>query len=229
MSYLTVGGFGCVRGRVTLPRIGVWVADVLLEPTSAPGAPPAPGSHVVLMVGGLPFAGTVRRAQNAWGSVFARIVGGGGGLPTMLPARAYQSIPLRMALGDLLSACQEALSPTSDPTLLSTQLASWSRTAGPGFVGLAALRDAFGCAWRVLPDGSHWFGAEGWPQSTIGKASVLAYEPNELKMRIYADRPSILPGQTYGGMHVSAVTHVVEPEQIRSELLFEDPQLEAAA
>ncbi len=222
VSYLTIGGQGCIRGRVLLPRIGAWVADVVANPPAL-----APGAHVALSVGGVSLRGTVRRAQNAWGTVAARVVGGNGGLVTKLTPKAYRTVALRQPLADILSDCREQLSGTADPALLSRQLASWVRSAIPGWMALAGLLD--GAAWRVLPDGTIWTGSESWVLSGMRAASVLSYQPAELKMLVYSDTPAVLPGQTFAGMHVSAVTHIVDEGKVRTEMLFEDPALEKTA
>jgi hypothetical protein len=225
-SWLSVSGFGCVRGRVTMPRVGVWSADLLVEPTTGQGSPPTVNQPAtVVLNGALALNGTVRRAQAAYGVVMMRVVGGGGGFPTQLPAAAYQATQLGMILGDLLSAAGEVLSAQSDASALATVLQNWSRPAMPAHAALAAaLAEAPGLSWRVQPDGTTWIGSETWPGSGM-PFSTLAYEPQELKLVLYSDAPTVLPGQSLRGGNVSSVEHVVEAGRIRTEVLFEDPAL----
>lgn len=227
MAYLTVGGFGCARGRVLLPRQGVWVADVLIEPTDGSGPPPGVGSKVsVVLNGSLSLTGTVRRAQNAYGALMARIVGGAGGFPTSIPSKAYLSVPLRMPFSDLLSEIGESLSVQSYAQDLTPVLPFWVRGAGPAYRAMGELMGQIPSDnWRILPDGTTWIGQEQW-QPTSMPYELISYQPNELKMVVYSDTPIVLPGQSLQGQfNVSTVEHIVEHDKVRTVMLFEDPAL----
>jgi hypothetical protein len=53
----------------------------------------------------------------------------------------------------------------------------------------------------------------------------LSYLPHELRAEIYADNPTLLPGQSFLGGNVSGVEHSVEPAKIVTHVLFNDAQL----
>jgi len=226
VSYLSAAGFACVRGRILLPRRGVWIADVVIEPSTGTAQFPSIGAPVQLVLAGsLTLQGTARRVAQAYGTVLARLVGGGGGFPDVVAAKGYQNVETRIPINDLLGEIGESLSGQSDQTFLGTQLPFWSRRQGPAYKSFASLVE--GHDWRVQPDGTTWIGTDGWPRSSMGSYQLLSYLPNELRMTIFSDTPSILPGQTLpdGSGFVSSVEHVVEPGKVRSILLFEDPAL----
>jgi hypothetical protein len=229
MSFLSVNSCACVRGRIVLPLTGAWVADVVSEPEAASGAFPYPGASVTMVIGQQSFQGVVRRASAPFGTTFARLIGGAGGLPTMLPAIAYQNTTVGQVLTDILSACGEALSASSDQSILSQSLSAWVRLAAPGWIALGNVMqttDPTG-TWRVLPDGTIWVGVDAWPQTTLESFELLSYLPQELRAEIYADNPTLLPGQAFIGGRVTSVEHIVEPSKIHSNVLFADAQLAA--
>lgn len=224
-----MNGIPCVRGRITLPLTGAWVADVVAEPSSQNATFPYPGGAVTVAFCGQSFNGVVRRASAPFGTTFARLIGGAGGLPTGLPALSYQNTTVDQVLTDLLSACGETLSATSDQTLLSTSLAFWMRTAGPAWKALANLVDQLDPdgTWRVLPDGTIWVGIDTWPPTSMESFELLGYFPQELSAEIFSDSPSILPGQSILGGEATSIEHVVEPTKIVTHILFRDQQLAA--
>lgn len=221
MSYLTVNSVSCIRGRISLPLVGAWVADVVADPDSFP----QPGAACTLALGSTNLSGVVRRANAPFGTTFARIIGGAGGLPTQLPPKGYQQTTVSAVLGDIMSACGEALAGNSDQTILSQQLASWVRIGAPGWSALAMLISTTGGAWRVLPNGQIWVGFDTYPPTTMESFELLGYEPQELRAEIYSDQPTILPGQSFLGGNVQAVEHSIEPDKIISRVLFRDDQL----
>ncbi len=229
MSYLSVNGVPCVRGRLILPLRGVWVADVVAEDESSQGKFPLPGSSVSVTFGTQSFSGTVRRSSSPFGTIFARLVGGSGGLPKRLEGKSYQSTTARNVINDLLSDCGEQLAPNSDRTILGQALPAWVRIAAPAWQALAVMMRWLNPTgtWRILPNGQVWVGIDTYPQTTMQSAELLGYSPQNLEAEIFSDTPSILPGQSYLGGEVSKVTHWAEPGSVKSTLLFLDQQLQA--
>lgn len=226
MSYLTVNGFSCIRGRVVLPLTGTWVADVVSDPESASGTFPNPGASVTMSMGGQSFQGAVRRASNPFGTTFARLIGGAGGLPTVIPALAYQNTTVRQVFSDLLGACGETMASNSDQALLNTTLAFWVRLAGPGWLAMNNLvKTVTPGTWRVLPNGTVWLGVDQYPNTDVGSFELLSYLPQELRAEIYMDNPTLQPGTRFMGGHVTSVEHYIEPAKIHANVLFADAQL----
>jgi hypothetical protein len=227
VSFLQVNGCDCVRGRIVLPLTGAWVADVVCDPQSSVGSFPNPGSSATVLFGQQSFQGVVRRASNPFGTIFARLIGGAGGLPSVLPPLAYQNTTVKQVVSDLLSAAGESLSPMSDPSVVSQSLPFWIRQEAPAWRSLAVLVDNLDLdgTWRVLPDGSTWIGVDQWPQTSLQTYELLSYLPQELRAEIYTDNPTLLPGQSFLGGEVSSIEHVIEPKKIHSNILFLDQQL----
>jgi hypothetical protein len=210
-----------------LPLTGVWVADVVAEAENAQGVFPTPGASCSVTFGTTSFQGTVRRSSNPFGTVFARLVGGAGGLPTKLEPKSYQNTTAQNVLNDLLSDCGEKLAPSSDQGILNQALGNWVRLAAPAWQSLAVLMDWVNPngTWRVLPNGQTWVGVDTYPPTTMQSAELLGYFPHRLEAEIFSDTPTILPGQSYLGGEVSSVTHEIEPDHIVSKILFLDQQL----
>jgi len=227
VAYLEVNGIPCVRGRLILPLSGVWVADVVAEAENDVGVFPTPGASCTVTFGTQSFQGTVRRSSNPFGTVFARLVGGAGGLPMDLEAKAYQNTTVENVLNDLLGDCGEVLADSSDQSVLTQPLASWARLASPAWQSLAVLMAWVnpGGNWRVLPNGQVWVGNETYPPTTMESAELLGYFPHLLEAEIFSDTPSIQPGQSYLGGQISLVTHFAEPGTIKSQIQFNDQQL----
>ena len=227
MAYLEVNGFPCVRGQVVMPLSGAWVADVVAETEGRQGSFPAPGASVTLTIGQQNLAGTVRRGNSPFGTTWARVIAGAAGLPSDLPAKSYSNPTVKQVLSDILKACGETLSQTSDQSLLNTSMPFWMRLAQPGWQCLANLIASANPAgtWRVLPDGTVWVGTDSWPQTGMGDFELLEYWPQELKSEFYSDNPSLLTGQLWLGGKVTSVEHFVEPGKIKATALFLDEQL----
>lgn len=220
MAYLSINGAAVLRGTVTLPLIGPWTADLVIDSAAIPDG------FVTLALGwdaSVKLVGTIYRGGPTRGSATARVVGGAGGLGTILPAKGYKGVTLRLPLSEALSAGGERLSEKSTPLVLATYLASWSRFSSPAGVAVAALMHAVpGASWRVVGDGAVWVGNETWLPSKLGKYVVTRDDPHHARQEIAAEVPAIYPGETLNGRKVSCVEHRVEPRQTRATIYFEE-------
>lgn len=218
MAHSLLNSSPILHGVVTLPRQGVWHADLVLEAATAPTGP------VVLQVGAsLRLRGVVERSGIFAGQVRARVVGGAGLLGTELPPRWYEGAPRELPLRDLVEEAGERLSSTCDPALLGEVLTpGWTRLRGTAAAALARLLEGTGASWRLLPDGSLWAGPETWPVAQ-GMADLVVLEEDRARGRLVlaTEAPQLLPGQTLRGDRVSDVEITIEPEQLRVEALLE--------
>jgi hypothetical protein len=220
VSQVLVNGLPAFWAELRIPRIGAWDADVNVPREG--GAVALPPGPVVISVGTLTWAGFVRRSGENKGTLSARIVGGMGGLSRTLLPRAYQGVPVRIPLTDLLAEVGERLSPTSDPAILGTVLQKWNRAAGPAGIALASLLAASGAAWRVLPDGSIWVGRDLWLPSKLVDYVYVEQAPNAGALEIVAATPSVYPGELFEMRRVSVVTHRFDGSRVRTRILFEE-------
>jgi hypothetical protein len=215
MSHTRLDNIAVISGTVTMPRLGVWQADLVLD------ASEAPTGRVTLAVGAkLSISGVVQSSGVFAGAVRVRVVGGAGGLGRELTPRWYVGAPLRLPLLDVLEEAGERLSPASDDATLSAVLdPTWGRTQGSAAAALGNLVEVAGASWRVLSDGSVWVGPETWPEAAA-MADLVTLEDHgaDGRLVVVSEAPTVLPGQTLGGRRVSYVQHTIAPDKIRSEL-----------
>jgi hypothetical protein len=225
-AYVTANGVPAVTADITRPRLGAWHADLRID---AAKADRFEGPIEIIVADSLHLQGTAHRVGVHHESVFVRVVGGAGGLGTMLEPRAWRNVPLSLALSDVLDAAGETLSPTSDAGALQTLLPYWTRPAQLAGAEIGALFQVSGAqSWRVLSDGTIWIGSEGWPRASLAFQEV-EFEPELGRLTFGADVPSLNPGDTfvasgesYDGSHVSTVRHLVTANLIRHFAWFED-------
>lgn len=218
MAHSDLNSLPILHGTVTLPRQGVWHAELVLE-----AAAPPTGTAVLRVGAALRLRGVVERSGIFAGQVRARVVGGAGGLGTELPPRWYEGAPRELPLRDLVEEAGERLSSSCDPGLLGEVLTpGWTRLRGTAAAALARLLEGTGASWRLLPDGSLWAGPETWPTAQ-GMADLVVLEEDRARGRLVlaTEAPQLLPGQTLRGDRISDVEITIEPEQLRVEALLE--------
>lgn len=219
MSYLTLNGDPCLSATISLPRRGAWIADV--EVQNVPAV--ADGNLVSLVFGSQTFVGTVHRVTAFEGrGPDVRIVGGRGGLSTLLsPAQFYQP-SARNVVDAALTAASETLSSTSDAVTLANQLDFWERSSRTTGQELDALARVTGLEWRVLADGSIFIGSSTWAASALTDYQVMDHTADTGKMVIAANDPVVFPGELFAGIRVSLVVHSITDAGTRTEIYQDD-------
>lgn len=203
-----------VRGAITMPRNGAWVAVVHVDTQDKPAG------KVQISAGALTLLGTVNRATVYGGITRVRVVAGGDGLRKTTAPKHYTSPVLELPLRELAAGAGETVSSTSDPAALRTQLRAWTTIAmetGAMIEGLVSLAPA-GTQWRMLADGSIWVGPETWPESGIKDARELDENPEEASVVMATDVPRIIPGTVVNGRRVDYVEHKITPEEYRAKV-----------
>lgn len=219
MSYCEANGERVIRGTITRPRIGVWHADLVVD-SQKPESFTGPVT-ITLADGALTFQGAAHRSGDTRDMIMVRCVGGADGFATALGPKAYRGVPLRLVLQDILSAAGETISSTADFNVLNTELPYWSRSSGSAGTCMRALLAAAGNpAWRVLPDGTLWVGQESWTPAQVTN-DLIREEPHLGRVEIAADLPSVNPGDSFLGQHVSYIEHAIEPSRVRHYIGFE--------
>jgi hypothetical protein len=186
----------------------------------------AAGTAVLVVLGSgsgaLTLHGAVSRGDAYAGTAYTRIVGGRNNLGRNAVAKSYRGAPVSLILGDLLGGVGESLSPTSTTATLGTVLPYWGTAARPAVDVLRALADTLGAAWRFLPDGSLWFGAETWPASTLTAGYLTTAKQPALGSQIIAtDVFSLLPGQVFESQQLRSVEYIADEKSMRVEIWTE--------
>lgn len=95
--FFSVNGFRAVDGRLTIPRVGPWVADIDFAEADVFN----PGDRASIALGDLTLIGTIKRSATFVGGASARIVAGFGGWANTIPSKGY-SHPNGLLLSDVL-------------------------------------------------------------------------------------------------------------------------------
>jgi hypothetical protein len=205
--------------RVLLPRVGVWTADLAVD-----DGEPLAGRVSVAVEGLLTLSGTVLRGGVGAEVWTGRLVGGVGGLRRELDALPHRSVTLADVFAQALSDAGETAAPSLGD--LSATYAHWIRRAAPAAHAVGDVARALGYAWRVLPDGSVWIGAESWPAYAPADVEFVAWDDRAGTLTLAGSTLGVLPGQalTVGArtVRVGAVEHHVGPETLRTIVATED-------
>ena len=219
-EYLELSGATLHRAVIQLPLQGAWVADV--EHIEAPTV--AVGDEVTLTLGSQSWVGTVYRVDPGEGRRWdTRIVGGGGGLSTVLAPRQYRSPPASLVVQDALVEAGEVVDAGTLARLATSVQPAWVRRAETAAQLLDEVSAILSYRWRVLPSGSVWLGTDAGTLATLegdlietGAASGVAV--------VAALEPTVSPGQTWRNpqtgvtVTVGAVVHRVDEQSTRTEI-----------
>lgn len=219
MSLAKANGAGVVKAVIALPRVGAWHAD--LEIDSADASRFEKAIELTVGDGALSFKGTAFRGGVYGGRVVVRVVGGAGGLGKELEPKAYRQIPAKIPLTDILDGAGEKLAGTSDSGALGTELPFWSRPKSIAGLALTNLLAALEMTWRVLTDGTLWVGSETWPAAKVKNPHITHQAPDDGRVDLGSDLPSLLPGTTFLDRKVSRVVHHLDPKDVHTEAWFE--------
>lgn len=220
MAWASVNGKDVVAGTIRIPRIGAWVADLVVDADAPAGL--LAGVNVWLDEGASIWQGTTYRGGDNFGRIDLRVVGGAAGLGRPLTGQGYRNVSVKALLGDIIGGAGEKLSLTSSPSLLSQVLTHWTRMAGPASSQLSQLVSMLGASWRVLQDGTIWVGTESWPASRVIEYDAIERDvPNGSWVIGSLEGYRILPGQTFEGRRVDVVEHRILPDHTRTTLWFQ--------
>lgn len=209
---LEANGYRVSRATITLPRIGVWHADLDVEIDDASKV--GDSIRLSLAEGALELRGTARRAGVYGSHTAVRMVGGAGGFLQSLDAKYYRSIPARIPVNEALAAGKEKLSESADAGKLGTQLAFWTRPEGTVGDAFQVLVNELNATWRVLADGTVWLGDEKWPDSKTKQVHILDEAPEAGRLTLSSEAPDLLPGTVLDGRKISRVEHSIAPSSI---------------
>jgi hypothetical protein len=188
--------------NIMLPRVGAWVANLIVNGETIPkGA-------MVATLSGVDMPCWIQRCELVQGMQHLRVIGGAGGLAKTAKAKHYRNPTVRHVLTDLARDAGETLSSTCTAAILNQPLNYWTTLALPTGVLLQALADVAGggCLWRILYNGSLWFGTETWPACPADVRIMQQDAPNASQV-LGTDAQGIWPGTTIAGRRVDLVVH----------------------
>lgn len=187
------------------PRIGAWECGLDLDLEI-----PANGK-LKFRLDDLEFTGTVLKDHTGTDGPRSkcRVVAGNGHLTQILKPHSYSGgagVKVGTIVTDILKDCGEDLSDLSDGPTLDKVLPRWHVSAVSAQQALTALAQQVDAAWRVLRDGTVWFGAETWP--TVKPEGTLVHEAwTDGHLVLAAETPNMVPGTIYNGQKIEHVTH----------------------
>lgn len=221
MSDWNLNGHPVLRGTVTAPLTGRWVADLEADTSELlSGA-------VELRIGGVAWRGFVARGTSDADSTTwrGRIVGGAGGLERPVPARAWHGLqPARGLITDLLAEAGEVLAASSTAEI-DANLPRWCRLAQPAHQALADLARAVGCSWRVTSDGAVRVGIETWPELVLPddvSAELLTTDPRTGAAVYALPGAWVAPGSTFEGRRVGGAVYRLDGDADRVHVWWAD-------
>lgn len=214
MAYVTLNGVDVIETKLSLPRFGVWHADLIVD------ALEEPSGTMLLMVGNIAYLGYIRRAGLCAGAMQVLMVGGKGGLgKTVVSPRAYKNVPIKLPFLDVLTEAKEELSSKADTGFTGFNLPFWATRQTKAGVALSALTGAVADAsWRTLRDAKVWAGVESWPKQD--NPEVINEDPRNLRT-ICEIAPWVQPGTTVLGGKTSYVEHLVGEKGLHTHVWFE--------
>jgi hypothetical protein len=194
-----------ISAQLQHPRMGAWECSLDLDVTEPPSG------KLTFQLDDIDFTGTVLADHTGMDGVRGkcRVVGGNGHLSRIIDAHSYSGgsgTTVGIVLRDILKACGEDLSDLSDKATLDKRLPRWQVSGGKASDALTALAEATDSAWRVLRDGTVWFGAETWPEvSPEGTVTNEAWSDGHLTLA--SETPDMVPGTVFQGQKIDHVTH----------------------
>lgn len=220
MSLITANSAEVIEMVLSLPRLGAWHCDLDVDSNGEF----ASGDAVEVEIAGqLKLKGTAWRAESSAGCDRVRVIGGKGGLAGWARPTFYRGSTVRHIIEDLLRTAGETLDSNSDGKLLDATLPCWTVVQQPVALALDLLLEALpeGTAWRVLPAGTVWLGAESWPKAKFDY-DLIEESPREDRVVVGTDAPTLVPGTTLAGRKVDYVEHTITAETIRTAIWFSD-------
>lgn len=207
----TANGRDISAATIIMARVGAWSAEVIVDDETALTG------RVTLEIDGQTFLGSVVRSGVFAGRVSARIVGGAGGLKKKLPAKSYSNGPsCQQVLGDILRESSETLAGSSSSAVLATRFARWHREEDTARHAIEAVAEKTEADWRVLADGTIWFGTDSYPEQKL-EHDVVDEDWARGVITIDPAKPELRPGVTFLGLPVEEVRHYLTTHGLRTE------------
>lgn len=196
-----------LSGSLSLPRRGVWTAELELDRATAPSG--AVRLAIGRDDGAAPdiFRGTVVHAVEHAGRSRVQVAAGVAALwSRMLDPRQFVGAPT-VTLDELL---QDLARDTGEvfATPPVHQLERWSRARGVGAAALGQLTREVGLDWRLRPDGTVEVLEETWP-ATTERYEILEHDGLARVLEVAPVGARLLPGQIAQGKQIERVVYTL--------------------
>lgn len=219
MAALLIANRAVIDARITLPLVGVWHADLIVD-----GETEISGSQTLTIGDGSSWKGTATHVGTFVGSARLRLVGGAAGLGKLAKAIGYSRPTVRTVLNDLIGAAGETLSSASTASLLSLSMDGWATLARPVMIQIKALLETagpVGTVYQMQSDGTLFCGSPSFADSALKDYQVISEDAQARRLEIGSESPSLLPGTVLEGRRISYVEHVIGESKVRSVALYE--------
>jgi hypothetical protein len=195
-----------IGAELRMSRIGEWHCDLDLDQETIEKG------KVNFQLDDLEFVGTADPEATGMDGNRAKctVIAGNGRIRRKIDAHSYSGsngVKVGTVVRDILKDCGEDLSDLSDAEMLDKKLPRWHVTKGTTAASaLTKLADACDAAWRMLRDGTVWFGAETWPE--VEPEGTLTNESwSDGCLTLASETPNMIPGTIYQGQKIEHVTH----------------------
>ncbi len=209
-----------ISAELRLPRMGAWYCDLDID------ADVKQAGKVRFKLDDLEHVGTIipDKTGTEGSRAKCRVLAGNGRITSEVSPRSYShssGVTIGTVVRDILKDAGEDLSDLSDSAALDRRLARWHLAAGTAAQALTALAEKNGCAWRMLRDGTVWFGEETWPE--VEPEGVLTDEDwSSGHLTLASETPNMVPGTVYQGQKIEHVVHRYG-ETLRTEIRTTSP------
>lgn len=201
-----------------MTRFSTWRAELALADSGS-----TPSGLVTITIGGSEFVGTVdaaRIGQDKGGRTSLTVIGGAGGLETVVERLAYTSTTVGVVLNDILKFAGETLSSTVDASVVDQSLLRWSRSKATAGSAIQQLAEHLGYFWRILDDGTVWFGTDTFPESLLTEFTVDEEDPKSARDSVATEFATLRPAETFRSRRVDKVVYDLD-DTLRAHVEYE--------
>lgn len=217
MTVATIGDRPVLSAIVTEHLNGRWYAEVEIDDNVR-----LSGSVTLAFEGGVSFVGSVARSETFEGSTAARIVGGTGGLSSVVDAKAYRQIATSTILDDLMTDSGETLDDAVTDEVRAAYFQAWHRSRAKAAHALATLAEQLGLSWAITRAGTVWVGELLWTELDLRKYGEQLDRSDGAGWVLYAPygAPTLQPGLTIGGLQISSVVTELSPAALVQKAFY---------
>lgn len=213
MSFATLDGWPIVEATITLPLVGPWHVDAVVDTEEIPTG------LVLVEAPGLSLAGTVSASSEYGGRVKVRVIAGTGALADVVPARFFRGVTYEQIVTETLREIGETLAPSP----LSGVAVAWVRAKGAVGATLGRVADLLGLCWGATDAGDVRLFTPDWAELEIAEAVTIDLDATVGRALVGSTDLSARPGKTIDGDRITCVRHVITPDVVRTELTTEAP------